>query len=37
MPLQLDELEKFKLKRLIETLKNKRGRGTELISIYIPA
>jgi len=32
-----DSLERFKLARLIEELKGKRGRGTELISLYIPA
>ncbi|RLE80853.1 MAG: peptide chain release factor 1 [Thermoprotei archaeon] len=30
-------LEQYKLKRLLEELKQKRGRGTELISLYIPA
>lgn len=33
----MSEVEKYKLKRLIEELKSKRGRGTELISLYIPA
>ncbi|MEM3606388.1 MAG: peptide chain release factor 1, partial [Candidatus Bathyarchaeia archaeon] len=27
---------RFKLKRLLEELSSKRGRGTELISLYIP-
>lgn len=30
-------LEKFRIAKLIEELKGKRGRGTELISLYIPA
>jgi len=32
-----ESLERFKLERLINELKSKRGRGTELISLYIPA
>jgi len=30
-------VERFKVAKLIEELKRKRGRGTELISLYIPA
>lgn len=30
-------LERYKLKRLLEELKQKKGRGTELITLYIPA
>ncbi len=33
----MDELERLKLERLIGELKSKRGRGTELVTIYIPA
>jgi len=31
-----EEIQKMRLKRLIEELKRKEGRGTELISLYIP-
>jgi len=30
-------LDKVRLERLIKELKSKKGRGTELISLYIPA
>ncbi|MCD6357633.1 MAG: peptide chain release factor 1, partial [Thermoproteales archaeon] len=33
----LSELERYKLERFLKELKSKRGRGTELISLYIPA
>ncbi|RLF06252.1 MAG: peptide chain release factor 1 [Thermoprotei archaeon] len=33
----LSELERYKLERFLQELKGKRGRGTELISLYIPA
>jgi len=33
----LNQFEKIKLKRLIRELKNKEGRGTELITLYIPS
>jgi peptide chain release factor subunit 1 len=32
----MDSLEKYRFKRLLEELKSKKGRGTELISVYIP-
>lgn len=32
-----EELERFKLEKLIEELKKKEGRGTELVTVYIPA
>jgi peptide chain release factor subunit 1 len=32
-----EELERLKLEKLVEELKQKRGRGTELVSLYIPA
>jgi peptide chain release factor subunit 1 len=32
----MDSFEKYKFKRLLEELKSKKGRGTELISVYIP-
>ena len=32
-----EEIERYRIKRLLETIKSKRGRGTELISLYIPA
>ncbi len=32
----MDEKEKFKLKKLLKELERIRGRGTELISVYIP-
>ncbi len=31
-----DSVERYKLKRLLEELEKKQGRGTELISLYIP-
>jgi len=31
-----EDIEKLRLKRLLEELKKKEGRGTELISLYIP-
>lgn len=31
------ELERLRLKRLVKELSRKRGRGTELVSLYIPA
>lgn len=33
----MKDLERLKLERLIEELKKKKGRGTELVSLYIPA
>jgi len=33
----LNELERLKLERLVKELKEKKGRGTELVSLYIPA
>ncbi len=30
------EIQKYKIKKVIEEIKKKRGRGTELISLYIP-
>jgi len=33
----MDELERYKLESLLKELSSKRGRGTELISLYIPA
>jgi peptide chain release factor subunit 1 len=32
----MDPSERYRFKRLLEELKSKRGRGTELISVYIP-
>jgi peptide chain release factor subunit 1 len=32
----MDSLGKYRFKRLLEELKSKKGRGTELISVYIP-
>ncbi len=32
----LSEVERYKLSRLIQELRSKKGRGTELISLYIP-
>ena len=32
-----EEVERFKLEKLVEELKRKEGRGTELVSLYIPA
>ena len=32
-----EELERLKLEKLIEELKKKEGRGTELVTVYIPA
>jgi peptide chain release factor subunit 1 len=32
----MDSLERYRFKRLLEELKSKKGRGTELISVYIP-
>ena len=37
MNAKLTEYEAYKLKRLLEELKKKKGRGTELITLYIPA
>ena len=31
-----DSVSRFKLKRTLETLASKEGRGTELISLYVP-
>ncbi|AKG39038.1 peptide chain release factor 1 [Infirmifilum uzonense] len=31
------EIERYKIEKLIEELKKKEGRGTELVSLYIPA
>lgn len=31
------DIERFRLEQMIEELKSKKGRGTELISLYIPA
>jgi peptide chain release factor subunit 1 len=31
-----DAHKKYEFKRTLETLRDKRGRGTELISLYIP-
>ena len=36
MGVKRTSLEKFRLKRALETLANKEGRGTELISLYVP-
>jgi len=36
MPQKRTSLEKFRLKKILETLASKEGRGTELISLYIP-
>jgi len=33
----MDEIERFRIERLLNELKSKKGRGTELISLYIPA
>ncbi len=33
----MDEVERLKLERLVKELKEKKGRGTELVSVYIPA
>ncbi len=35
--MEKSKLERFRTERLIKELKSKRGRGTELISLYIPA
>jgi peptide chain release factor subunit 1 (aeRF-1) len=32
-----EDVERFKLEKLVEELKKKEGRGTELVSLYIPA
>lgn len=32
----MDRIKKYKFKRTLEELKNKKGRGTELVSVYIP-
>lgn len=32
-----EDVERYRLKRMLQALKSKRGRGTELISLYIPA
>jgi len=34
--LKMDPKEKYKLQKLIHELKEKRGRHTELVSVYIP-
>ena len=37
MKREVEELDEYMLERLIRELKKKRGRGTELVSLYIPA
>ncbi len=34
---KMSDLERFRLDRLIKELKSKKGRGTELVTLYIPA
>jgi len=36
MPKKRSSLERFRLKKILEALASKEGRGTELISLYIP-
>jgi len=36
-PKKVDEKQRYKLKRFIKDLENFKGRGTELVSVYIPA
>lgn len=35
--MSMGEVERLKLERLVKELKEKKGRGTELVSLYIPA
>lgn len=34
---KISEKKKYKLKRFIKEIENRRGRGTELVSVYVPA
>jgi len=34
---RLDDIERYRLRRMLQEIKSKKGRGTELISLYIPA